>query len=69
MGFATRSVPMFSSSHIDSTMRWCVAVTNRRRQRADMAGTVRAHSSARAASAGLAGSGGLSDMNSSSRSR
>ncbi len=38
MGFATRSVSRFSSSHLDSTMRLCVAVTNLRRQAADMAG-------------------------------
>ncbi len=72
MGLATRPWSMLSSSHIDSTIRLCVLVTNRRRHSGDIDGTVRSHRSLRPASAGLAGSGDVSPsavMNSSSRSR
>ena len=41
IGLATRPASMFSSSHIDSTMRLCVLAVKRWRQCSDMAGMVR----------------------------
>ncbi len=72
IGFATRPSSMLPSSHMDSTIRLCVTVVNRRRQPSDMDGTVRRQRSRRPSSAGLVGSGGDASpavMNSSRWSR
>ncbi len=58
IGLATRPASMFSSSHIDSTMRLCVLVVKRSPPVLGHGGMVRAHRSARPASAGFPGSGG-----------
>ncbi|CAM5322647.1 hypothetical protein SHIRM173S_07424 [Streptomyces hirsutus] len=72
-GLAIRPSLMLDSSHNDSLRRCSVATANRARQSSDIAGTVRAHRSARPASTGFCGSGtgvaGSSGMNSGSRSR
>ncbi|CAM5501307.1 hypothetical protein SFUMM280S_10469 [Streptomyces fumanus] len=72
-GLAIRPSWMLDSSHSDSLSRCSVATANRRRQPADIAGTVRAQRSARPASTGFSGSGTpvarSSGMNRGSRSR
>lgn len=72
-GLAIRPSLMLDSSHSDSLSRCSVATAKRRRQSADIDGTVRVHRSARPASTGFSGSGIGVDrsigMNSGSRSR
>lgn len=56
-GLAIRPALMLASSHSDSLSRLRVLTAKRSRQASVMAGTVRAHRSARPASTGLVGSG------------
>lgn len=56
-GLGTRPALMLDSSHRDSLSRCSVLSAKRLRQSVDMAGTVRAHRSARPASTGFRGSG------------
>jgi hypothetical protein len=71
-GFDTRPALMFASSHSDSSSRFFVLSTNRRRKSSEWPGTVRVHRSASPRSTGFVGSSVIAPvtgMNAASRSR